>query len=210
MSYPRFAVALGLAGAVVVAAIVATSLPAVFAQAPPQGQALPKFTAGTTVVEVDVIVRDGKRQFVADLQRRGLRGPRRRRPAGDVRLVPRHRAGRHGGRDGGPAAASPLPAPPAQQVQRVLVFFFDHAHMQPGGVDRAKKAALGFLQNDFRPGDVGGVLDGNRMVNNRLTSSKEELETAVQGVKPAPEMSEILREVRASGRGSWTSSRRGG
>jgi VWFA-related protein len=156
----------------------------------------PVFRGGTTVIEVDVIVRDGRRQFVADLRAEDFEVLDDGIPQEISAVYRVIGPGDVAAGTAGAAAASPLPTPPPQQVQRVMVVFFDQAHMQPSGVDRAKKAALGFLQTNFRQGDVGGVLDGNRMVNNRLTSSKEELEAAVQGIKPAPEMSTILREVR--------------
>jgi VWFA-related protein len=153
----------------------------------------PTFRSATTVVEVDVVVRDGKRQFVADLT------------AGDFEIlddgVPQevsalYRVIGPGDQLMGTPEPPPLPPPPPQQVQRVIVLFFDQAHMQPGGVDRARQAAVAFVQGSFRQGDVGGVIDGSRMVGNRLTGVKEELVKAVQGIRPAPEMSQALRELR--------------
>ena len=159
-----------------------------------QAQPRPTFRTSTTVVEVDVIVRDKNRRFVADLR------------AGDFevfdegvqqeisavyRVVGPNEPAAAG--TGGPGTLS---APPAQQVQRVLILFFDQAHIQPGGFDRAKKAALEFLKKDFRPDDVGGVVNGGTMVNQRLTSAREELEAAVASLKPAPESSTATRELR--------------
>jgi VWFA-related protein len=163
-------------------------------QTAPQ-QPPPTFRSGTTVVEVDVIARDDKGRFVRDLR------------AGDIEVfedgVPQQISAIY--RVIGPNEpatspavddATPLPAPSPQQVQRVLVFYFDHTHMAPGSVDRAKKAALDFLETNFRPGDVGGVLNGPVMVNSRLTSNREELETAVRSVKPSGNPGELTRELR--------------
>ena len=157
-------------------------------------QAAPTFRGSTTVIEVDVIVRDRARKFVGDLR------------AGDFEVfedgVPQSISAVY--RVVGPGeVASPgtrdeaaLPAPPPQQIQRVLVLFFDQAHIMPGGFDRAKKAALEFVKNDFRQGDIGGVVSGGTMVNGRLTSVREQLEAAVQSLKAAPEMSAVGRELR--------------
>ena len=166
------------------------------AQSPPATQQTPPtFKSGTTVVEVDVIARDSKGGFVADL----------RPPDFEVLEdgVPQEISAIYrviGPADTPPPTAveptPPLPAPSPQQVQRVLVFYFDHAHMAPGSLDRAKKASLDFLQKNFRQGDVGGVLNGARMVNNHLTNNREELDTAVRSVKPSGDAGELTRELR--------------
>ncbi len=163
-------------------------------QQTPAQQPPPTFRAGTTVVEVDVIARDGRGRFVTDLR------------ADDFEVledgVPQEISAIYrviGPNE--PAAATvepapPLPAPPPQQAQRVLVLYFDHAHMAPGSLERAKRASLDFLAKNFRPGDVGGVLSGPAMVNNRLTSNREELETAVRSVKASSDPGELTRELR--------------
>ena len=164
-------------------------------QVPAPAQPPPTFKTGTTVVEVDVIARDGKGSFIADLRAdefEVLEGGVPQEISAIYRVI--------GPADAPSTAAAeatpPLPTASPQQVQRVLVFYFDHAHMAPGALERAKKAALDFLQKNFRPGDVGGVLNGPAMVNNRLTNNREELETAVRSVKPAGDTGELTRELR--------------
>lgn len=164
-------------------------------------QTQPTFKSGTTVVEVDVSVRDGQRRFVADLQAGDfevLEDGARQEISAVYRVVGPNEAA--AGEAAAATAASNttlLPPPTAsQQVQRVVVFFFDHAHMSPGSLDRAKRAAAGFLEKSFRPGDVGGVLSGPAMVNNRLTSRREELEAAIAAVKPTADPSSLVRELR--------------
>jgi len=161
--------------------------------APPQ-QAQPMFRGSTTVIEVDVIVRDKARKFVGDLRASDFEVFEDGVPQ-DVSVVYRV-VGPGEALPPGASEGGALPAPPPQQIQRVLVLFFDQAHIQPGGFDRAKKAALAFVTNDFRQGDVGGVVSGGTMVNNRLTGSRGELEAAVQSLTPAPEMSAVGRELR--------------
>jgi len=161
----------------------------------PQPQTPPMFRAGTTLIEVDVSVRDKNRRFVADLRIEDFEvledGAPQEISAAYRVLGPAEPAPAWTG-----AAVATLPPPPPSQMQRVIVLLFDQAHMQPGGFERAKKAAIEFLKRDFRQGDVGGVVSGGTMVNNRLSSSREELEAAVSTLKPAPEMSTVTRELR--------------
>lgn len=178
--------ALGAATAVLGRQAAQTSAP------PSQGQ--PTFRGGTTVVEVDVIVRDKVGRFVGDLRAEDFEVRDEGTP---VEISAVYRVIGPGDQSAGaPAERPPLPAPPPRQVQRVVIFFFDQAHVQPGGFDKARKAALGFLQKDFREGDVGGVVSGGTMVNNRLSSSRKELEAAMTSIKPAPQTSTITRELR--------------
>jgi VWFA-related protein len=160
---------------------------------PVPGQGQPTFRAGTVVVEVDVIVRDKAGRFVTDLQPGDFEVQDEGKP---VEVSALYRVVGPGDRAAGAAPeASPVPAPPPQQVQRVLVFLFDENHIQPGGFDRARKAAIGFLAEDFRQGDVGGVVSGGGMVNGRLTSSREELEAALKSLKPSAGVN-LVRELR--------------
>ncbi len=157
----------------------------------PQAIQTPTFRAGTTVVEVDVIVRDKDKRFVDDLRMEDFEVLEDGVPqeiSAIFRVVgPADQVA--GVVSGG--QPSPVPPPPPQQVQRVVVLFFDQAHIQPGGFERARKAALEFLQKEFRQGDVGGVVNGGTMLNNRLTSNREELAAAVSSIKPAPEAAAI-------------------
>ena len=145
-------------------------------------------------MEVDAIVKDGSGRFVADL------GP------GDFEVL----------EDGKPQAiegfylvrgaeVTPLAAAAAARatvasalprVQRVFVLVFDLEHVSAGGVDRAKKAALGFLDANFGAGDVGGIVSAGTMVNGRLTSDAKELASAVNGVKPTGEDRSLQLEMR--------------
>jgi len=158
----------------------------------------PTFRAGTMLVEVDVVVRDKERRFVPDLRLEDFQvfddGASQ-----EISVIYRVIGPAEPTAAGEAAAGSSVPAlppPPPQQVQRAIVFLFDHAHIQPGGLDRAKKAAVEYLKRDFRQGDVGGVISGGTMVNKRLTSSRDELEAAVQSVKPLGEAGIVTRELR--------------
>ena len=86
-----------------------------------------------------------------------------------------------------PAPSRSLPrAPPARRLlAQTWIFFFDLNHLTPGGgFDRARKAVEDFIRDRFKEGDVGGMLAGDKMINNRLTSVRQELLDAVKQVKP--------------------------
>jgi VWFA-related protein len=156
-------------------------------QAPAPQQPPPTFKSGVQLVEVDARVFDKSDRFVPDLTRDDfevlengvpqkidamyLVGPAQ--PASTI---------------ADPAAVLPDPGrakvsgPVAPQT---WIFFFDLNHLTPGGgFDRARKAVEDFVRDRFREGDVGGVLAGDKMVNNRLTSVRQELLDAVKQVKP--------------------------
>jgi VWFA-related protein len=153
----------------------------------------PVFRGGTTLVEVEVVVRDSKRQFVADLRPQELEILDDGIPQ-EVSVFYRV-IGPGEEVAGGAAAMPPTPPPPQEQVQRVLVFYFDPHHIQPGEFDRARNAAVRFLEKDFRQGDVGGVVVNGKMANGRLTSDREELEAALKAAKPETAAS-VTRELR--------------
>ena len=88
-----------------------------------------------------------------------------------------------------PASAADVPRRPSTSAARVApqtwIFFFDLNHLSPGGgFDRARKAVEDFVRDRFKDGDLAGILAGERMINNRLTSVKRELLEAVTQVKP--------------------------
>jgi VWFA-related protein len=90
-----------------------------------------------------------------------------------------------------PAAPSPealavsTGVPRVANNRRVFIFFFDNDHiLSPAALDRGRKAMSDFIQAQFRPGDVGGIVSDGKMIGNRLTSSTEELLAAAKSVKP--------------------------
>ena len=184
MAFSRFV----LAASVSLIAVGYHAVPSVRAQ-----NQQPTFRAGTTLVEVDVVVRDASRRFVADLRPEDFEvlddGVRQ-----DLSVF--YRVVGPGELPNVPVADTPsVPLPPPQEVQRILVFYFDPHHIQPGAFDRARNAALQFLEKDFREGDVGGVVVNGKMANGRLTSSREELSAALKSAKPEAAAS-VTRELR--------------
>lgn len=176
---------------VIAATVLGTRLAA---QQPSQEQ--PVFRSGVNLIEVDVRVFDRDGRFVTDLTRDDFEiveaGTPQRIEA--LYLI------------AGPAAATPVTAPivssraaagplPAS-ARQTWIFVFDTNHLIPGaGFDRAKEAVTEFLKTRFKDGDVGGIVAGGKMVNNRLTSVREELVAAATGVKPAPELRNVQLEL---------------
>ncbi|OFW10661.1 MAG: hypothetical protein A3H96_01355 [Acidobacteria bacterium RIFCSPLOWO2_02_FULL_67_36] len=179
---PRFWLALAAAGLLTGGGtIIAGQTPATQA-----GQ--PTFRSGAQVVEVDVRVFDRDGRFIEDLTRDDFEVledgvPQRiqtlylvqdngvvSEPSRDTAVPPP-----------GAAAVSTTPA----SARQTWIFFFDLNHLTPGGgFERARKAVEDFIRDRFKDGDLGGVIAGGRMVNNRLTSVHDELVEAVKSVKP--------------------------
>lgn len=162
-------------------------------------QQVPTFTASAQIVEVDVRAFDRDGRFVEDLTIDDFEVIEGGKPqvvralyfvgpaAADSPTAPPLVTSR------GPDAGASVPTPAARQT---WVFVFDVNHLTPGaGFDRAKHAVRTFLKDQFRDGDVGGVLAGGVMVNNRLTSVRAELEAAAAGVKPNNDHRSRLNEL---------------
>ena len=146
------------------------------------------FRSGVHLIEVDVRVFDKKGRFTTDLTRDDFE------VLEDGAVQPIEALYLIGGR---PAARGNVlgeiaanlesasgGAPPAS-ARQTWIFVFDTNHLVPGaGFDRAKKAVTEFLKTRFKEGDVGGLVAGGRMINNKLTSVREELVAAAGSVKP--------------------------
>jgi VWFA-related protein len=156
-------------------------------QAAPQQP--PTFQASAQLVQVDVRVFDRDGRFVDDLTVEDFEvfDLGTSQPVRAVFYV------------GAPAGAAPGSAPlvtsrgpsgvssgpVAAAAKQTWIFVFDLNHITPGsGFDRARESVRTFIREQFTEGDLGGVVAGSRMVNNRLTSVRSELEQAVDSVKP--------------------------
>jgi VWFA-related protein len=159
----------------------------VHAQQPQTSQA-PTFRSGTQVVEVDVRVFDKDGHFVTDLQPGDLVIKEDGVPQQivDLTLVEtnpnpsEHRAPstEH------PAPSTEHPAPSTEhQAPSTLLFVFDTPHLSLNGLHYTQQAAAAFIGSRFHQGNLGGVVFDGRMANNRLTTDREELLAAVQGLR---------------------------
>ena len=151
----------------------------------------PVFRAGVQIVEVDARVFDEEGRFVTNLTREDFElledgAPQQLQtlflvggPAGDVAGLPANAVSAPRGEAGVVPPATP---------RQTWVFVFDLNHLTPGaGFNRAREAVEVFIRDRFREGDLAGVVAGSRMVNNRLTSVREELVAAARSVKPLTE-----------------------
>jgi VWFA-related protein len=148
----------------------------------------PRFKSGVHVVEVDVRVFDKEGRFTADLTQDDFdlveNGTVQRIQA--MYLVGAAAAPPTGTGEA-PAAAAPVAGTPAAApaAPQAWIFLFDLNHLTPGsGFDRARTAVETFIRDRFKEGDIGGILAGDKMVGNRLTSVRAELLEAVKQVKP--------------------------
>ena len=74
---------------------------------------------------------------------------------------------------------SPPGAPPGGQV--VLVFDLDG--MSAGGLQRARSAAAAFIRGGLPEGTAAGIVAGDKLVGNRLTSNRDELLRALASLR---------------------------
>src|SRR5919197_1303942 len=156
----------------------------------------PVFRTAVDIVEVDVVIHDKTGAFVSDLsmddfelQENGM--PQR------VEQLYLHLAlaSQANGRSAQPASTSAAVTAPS--TRRTFVVVFDGEHMTPGGFKRTQEAALSLFDKSFVNGaDFGGVVSDRRMVNNRLTSDREELVKAVKSAKPSAKKNSRLLEER--------------
>lgn len=173
-------------------ALVALSAATAAAQtsAPAPSQPPQTFRSRTLLVEVDTIVTDGKGQFVTGLAADDFEVLEDGKPQTIERVyaVTGTNVTAISSTAAAPPAAEPslAPAPvPATAPPRVFVLLFDQEHLQEGAFKRLREAAIAFLTNEFKPGDAGGVVIGNAMAGNQITTDREALVTAVRNAKPS-------------------------
>lgn len=136
-------------------------------------------------MEVDVVVHDKNGRFVSDL----APGDFEIREQGEAEPIQQfylHITSSRAGAGAAPGRAENVfSAAAPDSPRRTFVVVFDDGHMTAGGFKRTQAAALTLFSRHFRNGDVGGVLIGGRMLNNRLTSDREELLKALKNAKPS-------------------------
>jgi VWFA-related protein len=161
------------------------------AQSPAPASPPPTFRGGTALVQVDVVVRDDKGNFVGDLKKSDFQVLEDGRPqtvetfalVGAPASAATTAAAQPGATEQPPAGAPRiLPSP-----RPLFIFVFDDEHLQPGSFKNVQKAAEDFLQAHFTGNAIGGVVANGRMAGNRLTSDRNELLKAIQGLKPRNE-----------------------
>lgn len=151
-------------------------------QAPSQQP--PVFRGGTDLVEVDVVVHDKSGAFVSDLSADDFIVEDAGKPQPVLQFY-LHVSTPASWTDRNASSIRAEAGGPTQSAgPRVFVVVFDDAHLTPAGFKRTQDAALKLFQQQFRAGDVGGVVAGGRMAKNRLSTDREELIKAVKDAKP--------------------------
>ncbi|HZR23088.1 MAG TPA: VWA domain-containing protein [Vicinamibacterales bacterium] len=155
----------------------------------------PTFRTGTDVVEVDVVVHDKNGVFVSDLSADDFIVEDNGRPQ-SVDQIYLHLLSTPQGRD---ATSSDRFVPTAERggSHRTIVVVFDSDHLSTSGFKRTKDAALTLFEKQFLDGvDMGGIVVDGRIVNNRLTSVREELVKAIKNATPSTTKSSRVMEER--------------
>lgn len=136
----------------------------------------PAFRSGVETLEVDARVFDADGRFVPDLTIEDFDlfedGTRQRIQA--LYLVggapPQDRVGGAGS----PEAARALP-----RAAHTWIFVVDDRHISLNGFVRAREAVNSFLAERFRAGDLAGIVVNDRMIGDRISSTREEYLAAV-------------------------------
>lgn len=169
-------------GTAVVAAFLVGALAAQPQSPPAQPPAV--FRAGADLIEVDVVVHDKDGRFVPDLSADDFSVEESGSPQ-PIQQFYLHLTDRWRWADGSAAAPVLDATPPSiAAVGRVFVVVFDSAHLTPAGFKRTQAAAQSLFAQQFRQGDMGGVVVRGRMVRDRLTSDRDELLKAVRDARP--------------------------
>jgi VWFA-related protein len=148
------------------------------------------FRSSVQLIEVDVRVFGKDGRFVADLAKDDFEvlehGVPQRIDAMYLVVGPPAAGGNGSTKPVDPATPAPPTTPvPGPAAAQTWIFMFDLNHLTPGGgFDRARKAVGDFIAHRFKEGDLAGIVAGEKMVNNRLTSVRQELVDAVTQVKP--------------------------
>jgi VWFA-related protein len=166
----------------------------------PAQQPPPKFRSGVQLIEVDARVFDKDGKFITDLTKDDFEvledGAPQRIDAMYLVTGPGAGAPVTPAAPAVPGAPDRIPEPPAPVAPQTWVFYFDLNHLTPGtGFDRAKKAVEDFIALRFKDGDLAGILAGEKMVGNRLTSVRKELLNGLKEVKPRSDRRNFMNEL---------------
>jgi VWFA-related protein len=170
------------ASALCLAVALAVSARATLARQDPQQ---PLFRSGTELVQVDAIVRDGDGNFVSGLAADDFEvlEDGKAQPIQLFYLVT------------GPSSVVPRAVvpdgtlrAPDQTARRVFALVFDQDHLDFEPFRKTQIAAIAFLEEHFRPGDVGGIVLEGGVANGRLTTIRRELLDIVRNARPHTEV----------------------
>ena len=150
--------------------------PGASAQEPQQ----PTFRSSVQLIEVDVRVFGKDGRFVSDLTKDDFEVLEQGVPQRVDAMFLVGAGTRQTGVEPEPGPVTGLPA-----AAQVWIFFFDLQHLNPGSFDRARTAVGDFIAQRFKEGDLAGIVAGDKMVNGRLTSVRQELLEGLKQLKPS-------------------------
>lgn len=150
--------------------------------APHPAAQTPAFRSGVETLEVDARVFDADGRFVPDLTIEDFElfedGTRQQIQA--LYLVGGAPPEARVAGAGSPGAARALP-----RAAHTWIFVVDDRHISLNGFVRAREAVKSFLAARFRGGDLAGIVVNDRMIGDRISSTREEYLAAVgQMVQP--------------------------
>lgn len=158
-------------------AVIMLCLPRVFAQA--ERQQPPVFRGDVTLLQVDARVFDREGRFVPTLNKDDFEVfeggvPQ---PIESLELI--------GYRDPLDEVDTKPPLPRGRSSDpHTWIFQFDRRHLSPGQLVRGRDALERFIEERFLDGDIAGIVDGDTMVFDRISSSRAELLAAVRRLRP--------------------------
>jgi VWFA-related protein len=157
------------------------------AQPQPAGQ-LPEFRATTDLVSTDVIVRDGRDQFVADLKASDFEVLEDGVKQQIVSFILSH-GGRTFSQQSAPQVARregvfvPASRPTSDASGRVFILFIDDSHLDFGLTPKTRDLMKRMLKNLIHDGDMFGIVTtGTSSVSQQLTYDRQVLEHAISRI----------------------------
>jgi len=146
------------------------------------------------LVEVPVVVRDGKGVAIPNLTRDDFEvfdaGKKQEITAFSIEIFSPSGAVTEGGPSGAPR---PAPAPPkAETPRRLIALVMDDLNTDPASLRRGKTAAEKFVSEALTPGDLVGVFTTALSQNVLFTADVQKLRTAIEEVAPHPRYSDEL------------------
>jgi len=145
------------------------------------------FRSSTSLVEVDVIVKDKDGRFVSGLTSDDFEVLEEGKPQ---RIQHFYLVTEHPTTASEPRAEVLLPRAPDQTGRRVFVFMFDSEHLSVATLVRLKQSAMDFVTAQLGRGDLGGVFTNGGLVHGRLTNDRQELLDAIRSATPTFETPE--------------------
>ena len=152
-------------------------------------QRQPTFTVNVDLVTTDVIVRDGRGQFIADLKPGEVQvfEDGVRQDIASIVLI-------HGGREFNvqslPSPVQegiivPRSRPTSDAAGRIFLIILDDFHLDPGLTPQVRQLAGQILRTLIHDGDMFGIVStGHSSISEQLTYNRQVLESAISRMNP--------------------------